>query len=145
MILQTGLTEACRKSTQDEKSVDKNLLNFMMKYLPKGKCPMAGNSVYIDRLFLRKYLPLSNEYMHYRIIDVSSIKEVVKYAQLRFPSITSSNKIHFTIFACFRRWQPEIHEAAPKKKLNHRALDDIKESIQELDYYRKYVFNANPT
>ncbi|XP_058810823.1 oligoribonuclease [Phymastichus coffea] len=116
----TGLTEACRRSTEDEKSVDRNLLNFMMKYLPKGKCPMAGNSVYIDRLFLRKYLPLSNEYMHYRIIDVSSIKEVVK------------------------RWQPEIHKAAPKKKLNHRALDDIKESIQELDYYRNHVFNANP-
>lgn len=51
----------------------------MTKYVPKGKCPMAGNSVYMDRLFLRKYLPTSNDYMHYRIIDVSSIKEVVKY------------------------------------------------------------------
>lgn len=62
----------------NEKTADESLLNFMSKYIPKGKCPMAGNSVYMDRLFLRKYLPTSDEYMHYRIIDVSSIKEVVK-------------------------------------------------------------------
>uniref|UniRef100_A0ABD2WZS9 Probable oligoribonuclease n=2 Tax=Trichogramma TaxID=7490 RepID=A0ABD2WZS9_9HYME len=116
---QTGLIELSRKSKEDEKSVSDSLLHFMMKYIPKGKCPMAGNSVYMDRLFLRKYMSSANDYMHYRIIDVSSIKEVV------------------------RRWKPEIYNSAPSKDLCHRALDDIKESIQELDFYRKNVFNAN--
>lgn len=78
MFPQTGLIDACRKSAETEDAVDINLLYFMMKYIPKGKCPMAGNSVYVDRLFLRKYMPVSNDYIHYRIIDVSSIKEVVK-------------------------------------------------------------------
>ena len=50
----------------------------MMKYVPKGKCPLAGNSVYMDRLFLKKYMPVADDYMHYRIIDVSSIKELVR-------------------------------------------------------------------
>ncbi|XP_016837517.1 oligoribonuclease [Nasonia vitripennis] len=115
----SGLVEASKKSQEDERSVDKSLYNFLNKYIPKGRCPMAGNSVYMDRLFLRKYMPTSNEYMHYRIIDVSSIKEVV------------------------RRWKPEVHDAAPKKERNHRSLDDIRESISELDFYRKNVFNAN--
>ncbi|KAJ8672899.1 hypothetical protein QAD02_004160 [Eretmocerus hayati] len=115
----SGLVEASKKSLDNEETVDKSLLSFMKKYVPKGKCPMAGNSVYMDRLFLRKFMPSTNDYMHYRIIDVSSIKEVVK------------------------RWKPEIHEAAPSKKFNHRALDDIRESIEELDFYRKNVFNAS--
>ncbi|OXU30483.1 hypothetical protein TSAR_013553 [Trichomalopsis sarcophagae] len=115
----TGLIDACKKSAETEDAVDINLLYFMMKYIPKGKCPLAGNSVYVDRLFLRKYMPVSNDYIHYRIIDVSSIKEVVK------------------------RWKPEIHSNIPKKEFNHRALDDIKESILELKFYKDNVFNAS--
>ncbi|XP_008216123.1 probable oligoribonuclease [Nasonia vitripennis] len=115
----TGLIDACKKSAETEDAVDINLLYFMMKYIPKGKCPLAGNSVYVDRLFLRKYMPVSNDYIHYRIIDVSSIKEVVK------------------------RWKPEMYSNIPKKEFNHRALDDIKESILELKFYKDNVFNAS--
>jgi len=116
---ESGLIEKVRASKVNEKKVDEELLFFMMKYIPKGKCPMAGNSVYMDRLFLRKYMPSSNDYMHYRIIDVSSIKEVVK------------------------RWRPEIYNEAPQKKRTHTALEDVKESIQELEYYRIHIFNTN--
>ena len=76
--MQTNLIEESRRSKETEKSVNKSLIDFMKKYVPEGKCPLAGNSVYVDRIFLRKYMTEANEYMHYRIIDVSSIKEVVK-------------------------------------------------------------------
>ncbi|XP_014204095.1 uncharacterized protein LOC106636263 isoform X2 [Copidosoma floridanum] len=116
----SGLVKKVEESKITEKQVDEELLFFMMKYIPKGKCPMAGNSVYMDRLFLRKFMPSANDYMHYRIIDVSSIKEVVK------------------------RWKPEVYEQAPKKLGSHEAVEDIKLSIAELDYYRAHIFmNSN--
>ncbi|XP_011503283.1 PREDICTED: oligoribonuclease, mitochondrial-like isoform X2 [Ceratosolen solmsi marchali] len=116
---ESGLTKASQKSNENEDSVDKSLLNFMMQYVPAKKCPLAGNSIYIDRLFLQKYLKESNNYLHYRNIDVSSIKEVV------------------------RRWNPEIYSLAPKKTHSHKAMNDIKETIEELIFYRKNIFNIN--
>jgi oligoribonuclease len=81
-----------------------------------GKSPLAGNSVSVDRGFIARDMPGLNEYLHYRTIDVSSIKELA------------------------RRWYPKIYFAAPAKTGNHRALGDIQDSIAELAYYRQAVF-----
>jgi oligoribonuclease len=81
-----------------------------------GKSPLAGNSVSVDRNFIIRDMPRLNEYLHYRTIDVSSIKELA------------------------RRWYPKIYFAAPAKTGNHRALGDIQDSIEELKYYRANVF-----
>ena len=81
-----------------------------------GKSPLAGNSVSVDRNFIARDMPKLNEYLHYRTIDVSSVKELA------------------------RRWYPKIYFAAPAKTGNHRALGDIQDSIEELKYYRSNVF-----
>lgn len=75
---QSGLIDKVRSSKNTEKCVENSLLYFLMKYIPKGKCAVAGNTVYMDRLFLQKYMPVVNDYCHYRVIDVSTIKELVK-------------------------------------------------------------------
>jgi len=96
------------------------ILEYLNKYAPgAGKSPLAGNSVSVDRTFIAKYLPEVNEYLHYRTVDVSSIKELA------------------------RRWYPKVYFAAPKKTGNHRALGDIRDSIDELEYYRKSIFIPN--
>ncbi|XP_071575025.1 oligoribonuclease-like isoform X2 [Temnothorax nylanderi] len=115
----TGLIENSRSSTVSLEEAEKTVLDLLKKYIPQGSCPLAGNSVYIDRLFLHKYMPLVNNYLHYRIIDVSTIKEIA------------------------RRWNPNVYNSAPKKKLNHRALDDIKESINELRHYKNHFFKMS--
>lgn len=81
-----------------------------------GKSPLAGNSVSVDRNFIARDMPLLTEYLHYRTIDVSSIKELA------------------------RRWHPKVYFAAPAKTGNHRALGDIQDSIAELAYYRSSIF-----
>ena len=83
-----------------------------------GKSPLAGNSVSVDRNFITRDMPLLHDYLHYRTIDVSSIKELT------------------------RRWYPKTYFAAPAKTGNHRALGDIRDSIAELAYYRQSVFIA---
>jgi len=96
------------------------ILEYLDTYAPgAGKSPLAGNSVSVDRTFIAKYLPAVNDYLHYRTVDVSSIKELA------------------------RRWYPKVYFAAPKKTGNHRALGDIRDSIDELDYYRKTIFIPN--
>ncbi|XP_043477069.1 probable oligoribonuclease [Leptopilina heterotoma] len=112
----TGLTNASRNSTVTNSDAESRLLKFLQKNIPQRTCPLAGNSVYMDRMFLTMHMPLVNEYLHYRIIDVSTVKELV------------------------RRWNPSVFKNTPRKKLCHRALDDIIESIQELEYYRKFIF-----
>jgi oligoribonuclease len=86
-----------------------------------GKSPLAGNSVSVDRSFIARDMPLLNEYLHYRTIDVSSIKELT------------------------RRWFPKAYFDAPAKTGNHRALGDIQDSIAELAYYRQTVFISAQT
>jgi oligoribonuclease len=86
----------------------------------EGKSPLAGNSVSVDRSFITRDMPLLNNFLHYRTIDVSSVKELA------------------------RRWFPRVYFAAPAKTGNHRALGDIKDSIAELKYYREAVFVASP-
>ena len=78
--------------------------------------PLCGNSIGTDRRFLRRHLPEIEEYLHYRSVDVSTLKELA------------------------RRWYPEVVSAAPRKAVAHRALDDIRESIEELRYYRQKLF-----
>jgi oligoribonuclease len=86
-----------------------------------GKSPLAGNSVSVDRSFIARDMPLLNDYLHYRTVDVSSIKELT------------------------RRWFPKAYFAAPAKTGNHRALGDIQDSIAELAYYRQAVFISAQT
>jgi oligoribonuclease len=86
----------------------------------EGKSPLAGNSVSVDRSFIARDMPALNNFLHYRTIDVSSVKELS------------------------RRWFPRVYFAAPAKTGNHRALGDIKDSIAELKYYREAVFVAAP-
>jgi len=97
------------------------VLAYIKKYVPEaGKGHLAGSSVYVDRGFLAKYMPELDSYLHYRLIDVSSIKELT------------------------RRWYPRVYFGSPEKTGNHRALADIRESIAELRYYRDAVFVAQP-
>lgn len=98
---------------------------LILKYLDSagvapGKSPIAGNSVYVDRIFINRDMPKLSEYLHYRTVDVSSIKELT------------------------RRWFPKVYFNSPAKTGNHRALGDIKDSIAELSFYRKTVFVEQP-
>ena len=97
------------------------VLDYVRTYVPVArKAPLAGNSIGTDRLFLTRDMPRLEEHLHYRVIDVSSIKELV------------------------RRWFPRAYYASPRKGGNHRALADIRESIEELRYYREAVFVPPP-
>ncbi len=97
------------------------MLAYVQEHCPDGsRPPLAGNSVATDRAFLARDMPALDEFLHYRIIDVSSIKELS------------------------RRWFPRAYYNAPTKSGNHRALADIRESIEELRYYREAVFVPSP-
>lgn len=100
---------------------EQQVLDYVKKHVPEErKAPLAGSSVYVDRGFLAKYMPDLDAHLHYRLIDVSSIKELSK------------------------RWYPRVYYASPEKTGNHRALGDIRESIAELRYYRAAVFVEQP-
>lgn len=111
----SGLTARCRESKIDEAKAAKQTMAFLNDYVDAGKSPLCGNTIGQDRRFMVKYMPELEEYFHYRSIDVSTIKELIK------------------------RWQPEILDGFEKKGV-HLALDDIRESIEELRYYREKVF-----
>ncbi|MEM9069365.1 MAG: oligoribonuclease [Myxococcota bacterium] len=112
----SGLTERVRASTLDEESAAEAVLQFLQQHCEPSAAPLAGNSVHQDRRFLRKYMPAVDDYLHYRIIDVSTLKELGS------------------------RWYPEAYAKRPQKNATHRALDDIRESIAELRFYRKAFF-----
>ena len=100
---------------------EQQVLDYIKQHVPEErKAPLAGSSVYVDRGFLANYMPLLDAHLHYRLIDVSSIKELSK------------------------RWYPRVYYASPEKTGNHRALGDIRESIAELRYYRDAVFVPQP-
>ncbi len=105
----------------DLATAEKAVLDYVREHVPEpNKAPLAGNTVGTDRLFLTRDMPQLERYLHYRIVDVSSIKELA------------------------RRWFPRAYFAAPAKGGNHRALADIQESIEELRYYRAAVFVPSP-
>ncbi|KGJ73498.1 oligoribonuclease [Cryobacterium roopkundense] len=97
------------------------VIEYILKFIPEDqKAPLAGNSIGTDRAFLTRYMPRLDKHLHYRNVDVSSIKELA------------------------RRWYPRVYFNAPTKDGGHRALADILESIRELAYYRQTVFVADP-
>jgi oligoribonuclease len=96
------------------------VLEYIQRFVPEGKAPLAGNTIGTDRMFLARYMPLVDRWLHYRNVDVSSVKELA------------------------RRWYPRAYFNAPAKDGGHRALADIRESIRELAYYRETVFVPAP-
>ncbi|MCE9677608.1 oligoribonuclease [Shewanella sp. AS1] len=111
----SGLIDRVKASQVSEQQAIAQTIAFLAQYVPKGVSPMCGNSIGQDRRFLNRYMPELEDYFHYRNIDVSTIKELV------------------------RRWQPEVMDGF-KKLGTHQALMDIQESIAELQYYRDKVF-----
>ncbi len=113
---QSGLVKRVRESEYDLSRAEQETLEFLADHVDPGHSPMCGNSIGQDRRFMVKGMPTLEAWFHYRNIDVSTIKELV------------------------RRWKPDVMDGFSKKS-THLALDDIRESIQELSYYRKTVFS----
>lgn len=109
----SGLIEKVKASNLTEKDVEAQMLTFLQQYVPSGVSPMCGNSICQDRRFLARAMPQLEAYFHYRNLDVSTIKELVK------------------------RWKPEIKSGLTKQG-KHEALADIYDSINELKYYREH-------
>lgn len=121
MHTSSGLLTAIAESTITLEAAGAATLAFIKEHVPEPRTiPLCGNSIGTDRRFLAIYLPEIEEYLHYRSVDVSTIKELT------------------------RRWYPGAIEAVPRKATAHRALDDIRESIQELRWYRENVFKPAP-
>mgnify|MGYP000167288610 FL=1 len=112
----TGLTKRVQESTVTEQTAEQATIEFLKEHVDAGCSPMCGNSIGQDRRFLVKYMPELEEFFHYRNLDVSTLKELVK------------------------RWKPSILSGFSKKNI-HLALDDIKESIDELSYYREHFLD----
>jgi len=112
----SGLVERVRASDVDLDEAARRTIDFLRDWVPAGKSPMCGNSICQDRRFMVRHMPELEVFFHYRNIDVSSIKELV------------------------RRWRPELLDGF-RKSATHLALDDIRESIGELAYYREHVFS----
>lgn len=114
----TGLTERCRNSNITEQEAEQKTLNFISQYVKEGASPLCGNSVHQDRRFLYRYMPHLAEYFHYRNLDVSTLKILAQ------------------------RWAPQVYSALEKES-THTALQDIRDSIDELKYYRKHLFRQD--
>ncbi|KMV29622.1 oligoribonuclease [Photobacterium swingsii] len=112
----SGLVERIRQSKLTEEDAIRETIAFLEQWVPKGVSPICGNSIGQDRRFLYKHMPELEQYFHYRYLDVSTLKELT------------------------RRWQPELLDGFSKKG-SHLALDDIRDSIAELRYYREHIFN----
>jgi oligoribonuclease len=121
MHARSGLIDEVRASTVDLATAEAAVLDYIKKHVKQAKtAPLAGNSIATDRGFIARDMPALDSFLHYRMIDVSSIKELC------------------------RRWYPRIYYGQPAKGLAHRALADIQESIRELQYYRGTVFVPQP-
>jgi oligoribonuclease len=117
----SGLTEEVRRSVVTLGEAERAVLDYVRSHVTEPKAaPLCGNSIATDRAFLARDMPALDDYLHYRMIDVSSIKELT------------------------RRWYQRVYYAQPEKGLAHRALADIQESIRELAFYRRTIFVAQP-
>jgi oligoribonuclease len=117
MHTRSGLLDAIAASTLTLEDAGAQTLEFLRTHVPEaGTVPLCGSSIGTDRRFLAAQLPEIENWLHYRCVDVSALKELC------------------------RRWYPKVFKAAPPKRTTHRALDDIRESIAELEYYRKTIF-----
>ena len=112
----SGLVDKVKASTVTEAQAEQQIIDFLRRYVPKGKVPLCGNSIGQDRRFLALYMPKLEAFMHYRNVDVSTLKELAK------------------------RWKPEACSGF-KKAQKHTALADVHESIEELAHYRKHLFS----
>ncbi len=118
MHTRSGLLDAMEASTLSLADAGARTLAFLRSHIPEArKVPLAGNSIGTDRRFLATQLPEIEDFLHYRSVDVSTVKELS------------------------RRWLPDIYKASPEKKGGHRALQDIRESVAELAYYRAAIFD----
>jgi oligoribonuclease len=121
MHSRSGLTEAVRASTVSVAEAQRLVLDYVRTWVPEPHtAPLCGNSIATDRAFIARDMPELDSWLHYRMVDVSSIKELC------------------------RRWFPRVYFAQPQKGMAHRALADIQESIRELRYYRRTLFVAQP-
>ncbi len=121
MHAHSGLTEEVRAATITVAEAEQQVLDYVKGFVPDPRtAPLCGNSIGTDRGFIVRDMPTLDAHLHYRMIDVSSIKELC------------------------RRWYPRIYFGQPEKGLSHRALADITESIRELAYYRRTAFVAPP-
>lgn len=121
MHADSGLTEAAVASSLTVEEAERRVLDFVKSQVPeRGLAPLAGNSVHADRAFLHRYMPDLEGWLHYRNVDVSTLKELV------------------------RRWDPALYDRRPSKKGGHRALADIRESIEELRFYCRHLFGDPP-
>src|SRR3954451_14836836 len=121
MHTQSGLLEALAEATTTLQDAEQQVLDYVRRFVPeRRKAPLCGNSIATDRTFITRYMPRLDEHLHYRMVDVSSIKELA------------------------RRWYPRAYFNAPAKNGGHRALADIVDSITELRYYRAAVFVPAP-
>jgi len=109
----SGLVERVRQSTETEVSASQKAIEFLSRYVPAGASPLCGNSICQDRRFMARYMPELEDYFHYRNLDVSTLKILLQ------------------------RWRPELETGFSKRGV-HLALDDIRESIEELRYYREH-------
>ena len=117
MHTKSGLLDSIRSSTMSLEDAGAQTLEFIKAHVPEARrVPLCGNSIGMDRRFLAAYLPEIEEYLHYRSVDVSTVKELVK------------------------RWYPGLNNTRPRKAGAHRALDDVHESIAEMKFYRDNVF-----
>jgi oligoribonuclease len=117
----SGLLEALASATTSLADAEQQVLDYVKRFVPeRRKAPLCGNSIATDRSFIARYMPALDDHLHYRMIDVSSIKELA------------------------RRWYPRAYFASPAKTGGHRALADIIDSINELRYYREAVFVPAP-
>lgn len=117
----SGLTEAVRSSEVTVAGAEQQALEFVRHWVPEPRtAPLAGNSVHADRAFLVTHMPQLEAHLHYRNVDVSTLKELA------------------------RRWRPDVLASVPKKSGGHRALADIRESIDELRHYRAALFREPP-
>ena len=117
----SGLTDAVREATLTLEDAERQVIDYIANLVPDPKkAPLAGNSIGVDRGFLAHWMPALDASLHYRMVDVSTVKELA------------------------RRWYPRVYFQAPAKAGGHRALADIKESVQELRYYRSAIFVAPP-
>ncbi len=115
----SGLLERVRKSAVSEREAEAATLAFLEQHVEKKRSPLCGNTIWQDRRFLSRYMPTLEDYLHYRMVDVSSIKELVA------------------------RWRPDLM-AGFSKRNEHTALADIRESIAELRYYREHFLRHQP-
>ncbi|WP_250000909.1 oligoribonuclease [Actinoplanes sp. M2I2] len=121
MHAKSGLTDEVRRSAVTMAEAEEAVLAYVQQFVPNPRtAPLCGNSIATDRGFLARDMPALDSFLHYRMIDVSSIKELC------------------------RRWYPRVYFGQPAKGLAHRALADIRESIRELEYYRRAIFVPLP-